>query len=158
VHDYSLGLVENKYSLYVWCEEKIGQLIAVDGLLLGGLLVLLNTSGTLLGGSLLLFCCATVFLSFSLVLSLGHAIPKMNSGIGNEVNLRTVIGTEALKTEEYYKNLVGLSIEDMIWLNVCQLKGMNKIIMANRNAIRRAAIMTALGLIQLLGFLVSVTL
>jgi hypothetical protein len=147
---YSNGILERKYDLYMWCEAKVGTLVTLDGLLLGGLFVIIKFNE--ISGFVdlsLLFLILSLMLS-SLVISLWHTKPLMFSGRTRSRNLRTVIGTEAYSSsQEYLDEMMTLSIEKMIALNVEQIRGMNKNIWVDQKAINLGVRLTAFSVFPL---------
>ncbi len=86
----------------------------------------------------------------SVFLSLRHVIPIMYSGRSQRTNPRTVIGTEAYRSNQAYTDeIMSLTLESMIALDADQIRGMNKNIMRNQRAIRIAVRLTMAALIPL---------
>jgi hypothetical protein len=135
----------------MWCESKIYSLITVDSLLFGALFLVVGTRVHVTSAlNKSDFGVTVAFLATSLVISLWHIEPKMDSRVGNYDNPRSSIGIARKSKEEYLASLMSLDLEKMIEFNSSQIKGMNKIIMTNQRAIRLASFATIVGL---LGFI-----
>ena len=148
--EFTLGIIDRKYQLYEWTETKISTLISIDGLIVGGVLVLAAQDNFGIGSSSwdkLFFVAPLVVLAFSIMFSLAHTVPKMDSGIGNLNfrNLRQVAATERFTPEEYLERIGHLTLREMIVQNSNQIKGMNSIIMTNQRELRRAVLSTIVG-------------
>jgi hypothetical protein len=155
--EYSLDILEKKYDLYMWCETKVHTLVTLNGLLLGGIFVLVSShkvSGVI---SLSLLGATLLFLLSSLFLALWHVKPLMYSGRTKLKNLRTTIGTEAYSSnEEYIAEMMNLTISKMIELDAEQIRGMNRNIMMNQRAIKWGVRLTATAIFLAAAFFVSV--
>ncbi|MPN51047.1 hypothetical protein SDC9_198688 [bioreactor metagenome] len=85
----------------------------------------------------------------------------MNSKIGNEANLRTIIGISRFSTiekalgkesgfiakEEYCKSVMNLSVDDLVKMNLQQIAGMSKNNNASYKTIRKGAIFTIVSVV-----------
>jgi hypothetical protein len=154
IYDFTLTILDKKYDLYNWTEMKINTLISVNGILIGGSLVLASRSEVDFGTAptdYLLIGTPLAVLILSLVLCLMHIVPQMDSGIGNQGfrNLRQVAGTQLYSPHEYLDALSRLTLRDMIIQNSNQIKGMNAIIMRNQRILRRAVTATIGGVFLL---------
>jgi len=150
--EYSADINRHRYDLYMWCESKIYSLITVDSLLFGALFLVV---GTRVHVTSVINKCDLGFtvacLAASLVISLWHIEPKMDSRVGNYDNPRSSIGIAKKSKEEYLETLMKLDLSKMIEFNSSQIMGMNKIIMGNQRAIKFASVATIIGLF---GFIV----
>lgn len=147
---YALDILSKKYHLYDWCEDKISTLVTIDGLLIGGLLLVINLREITGWARLASFSLSLALLMGSILISLWHVIPVMYSGRSSRRNPRTVVGTEAYSTNlEYARAVMRLSLKDMIAVDLDQIRGMNKNIMRNQRAIRIAVRLTMAALVPL---------
>lgn len=147
-------VLDKRYNIYGWCETKVNNLIALNGLLLAAIFVVVGFSSKRPIDN---FCALTqnmstagaiLFLCVSLFKALAHIRPKMNSGTGTGMNPRSVIGTIRHKNwAAFEKQVRGLSVDKMISCNIEQIYGMSSNIMRNDRAIRSAAMFSVLGLI-----------
>lgn len=154
-HLYALDILAKKYHLYDWCEKKISTLVTIDGLLIGGLLLVIDLDALSRWKMLACFGLSLALLMGSILISLWHVIPVMYGGRSSRRNPRTVVGTETYSTNrEYIDAVMSLSLEDMIRVDLDQIRGMNKNIMRNQRAIRTAVKLTMAALIPLV-FLVA---
>jgi len=155
--DYSLDILEKKYSLYMWCETKVQTLVTLNGLLLAGVFVIVGNIGASGLLSMSLLAITLTFLFSSLVISLWHINPLMYSGRTKLKNLRTTIGTEAYSSnQEYINEMMNLNIRKMIELDAEQIRGMNRNVMRDQRAIKWGVRLTAFAVIFLVFFLASV--
>lgn len=150
VYAFSADINERRYGLYTWCEDKIKTLVTVDSILYGALFIILGKDNVFpvvpgMHWHFLAVAGAFASLTASLVISIWHIEPKMDSKVGNIENPRTSIGINSLSKDEYFARLMSLELQDMIKYNAWQIKGMNKIIMKNQRAIRVAVLCTILG-------------
>ena len=154
--EYSRDILEKKYRLYIWCETKVNTLVTLDGLLLGGVFLAIGSIGVSGMLSVVSVTTAFMFILASLIVSLWHIKPLMFSGRTSRKNLRTVIGTEAYKSNEEYANeLINLNIREMIQLDAEQIRGMNKNIMKDQKAITWGVCLTIASIPPLVIFLMS---
>lgn len=152
---FVLDILDKKYRIYDWCEQKISTLVTIDGLLLGALFLAVDTSAIQGWKMFTLFGLSIALLLGSILISLWHVVPLMYSGRSHPKNPRTSYGTEAYESnEEYGRAVMALRIEDMIRLDTDQIRGMNKNIMRDQRAIRWAARLTMLALIPTVALVV----
>jgi hypothetical protein len=158
--DFTLGIIDRKYQLYEWTETKIGTLVSIDSLIIGGVLVLATQDSFGIGKSFwnkAFFIAPLIVLGVSIMFSLAHTVPKMDSGIGNLSfrNLRQTASTERYSPKEYLEGMSRLTLRDMIVQNSNQIKGMNSIIMTNQRELRRGVLSTILGVALTLVWILS---
>lgn len=152
VLEFTYTVLDKKYSLYEWTHNKLNTLVSINGLAVGGMLVLATSSHQSITGSAwvhwTVFVLAITAFSVSIALSLYNTLPKMDSGIGNKTfgNLRQVVSTEALSPRDYLDRVSALTRRDMIVQNVNQIKGMNSIVWKNQREIRTVTILSMIGL------------
>jgi hypothetical protein len=154
--DFSVDVLHSRYELYGWCEQKVSHLLAVSGVLLGASVVLisdadLRTRWTTI--DYVLIAIVGIFLGTGLVISLFHAVPKMNSKLGNESNPRVTIAIDRYSMDDYYRMVVDLTPEQSLRFTTDQIKGMNRNIMRNQEAIRTASHATIVGLLALVALI-----
>lgn len=100
---YDIG--DKQYRSYSWNDSKVQCLLTVNAALIAGILFLAqflttNTQIDIVGLPIIFFIFAFFLLSTSLIYCLKHSIPRLNSKIGNEDNLRTIIGINRFMTIE----------------------------------------------------------
>lgn len=154
-YEFSVELLQRKYHLYDWTEQKINSLISLNGLLIAAIFVLISNrspwTGTL--KPLLAIACVGPLLA-SATSCLWHIVPTMNSRRVPSSDLNRVVGSvKGIETyasnQEYYDKIMSMPLEEMIWSNVAQIRGMNKNIVRNTAALNFAAIATGVGLVAL---------
>ena len=163
---WSYDIGDKQYRSYSWNDAKVQCLLTVDAALIAGILFILQLlnagNGIIIEGlPIILYFSAFICLSISLILCLLHSIPKLNSKIGNEANLRTIIGISRFSTiekalgkesgfiakEEYCKSVMNLSIDDLVKMNLQQIAGMSKNNNESYKTIRKGAIFTIVSVV-----------
>jgi hypothetical protein len=150
--EFTLDVLHSRYELYAWCEDKVNNLITVSGVLLGAVFLVITNDKIRDGWQtvdLILASIAAVLLGLGLTVSLVHIVPKMNSGVGNDSNLRVTYATDKLSKDEFYARVLAMTPEQALRSTTDQIKGMNRNIMRNQRAIRVASYSTIAGLIML---------
>lgn len=161
---YDIG--DKQYRSYSWNDSKVQSLLTVDAALIAGILFIFQIVSEKInieGIPLLFFALSFILLSASLIYCLLHSIPKLDSKIGNESNLRTIIGinrftiiAEALgksnfiAREKYYESVIGLRIEDILKMNITQIAGMSKNNHTSHKIIREGVICTIVSILLIL--------
>jgi hypothetical protein len=74
-----------------------------------------------------------------------HAIPRIDSKVGNQQNLRTMVGISRLKKEEYHAQVAQLSLDEMVRMNCWQIAGMCKNNLRSHRLIRLGVQLTIIG-------------
>ena len=78
-----------------------------------------------------------------------HAIPKIHSGIGNEDNLRTMVGITRLEKDKYHEKITELDLGDMVRMNCWQISGMCKNNLRSHKLISRGVRLTISGVVAI---------
>lgn len=145
--DFTVDIIDKQYRSYVWNDGKVQALVTIDAALIAGILLILQIFNQVSLLSLILLAVSSVFLLCSLLICLEHAIPRMNSGIGNEDNLRTMIGIARIGKEEYHKKITSLNLDDMVRMNCYQIAGMCKNNLKSHSLIKIAVRLTMIGVL-----------
>ena len=149
--DFTADIIDKQYRCYTWNDGKMQALVATDGALLAGIILIFQTFENIsLETSIFLFLAFT-FLLISLVVCLVHMIPRLDSGIGNEANLRTMIGIRRFSKEQYHEQVGGVGINDMIRMNCWQIAGMCQNNMRSYRLLQKGVRLTIAGVL-VLGF------
>lgn len=148
--DFIHDVLDKRYALYEWCEEKINTLATMNSILVAALFAV---SGGFIDAKYwfnlvaLILCFLAVL--FSLVVVLWHIIPTMRSGRlpKGSRNLRSVVGVSEFESTKHYMAAV-LESTDMARFEAAanQVLGMNRNIMKNQRAIRLAVFADMAGL------------
>lgn len=160
--EYTTQIIEKRYDLYHWCEQKIASLATIDGVLLASLFLLVGSIPgqgqkylvlsdqviiDLRDLAILALLEALICLLISISVCLWHIIPLMDSKVGNQTNPRSVIGIERFKTaHDYHQAILQLDLDTMLRYNAYQIKGMNKNIWRDQKAIRYGVVASVLSL------------
>lgn len=146
-YDFTVGIIDKQYRSYVWNDGKVQALVTIDTALIAGLLLILQVFDTVNTLAFVLIGFSFIFLLTSFFVCLIHAVPRMHSGIGNQENLRTIIGIVNLKKEEYHAKIRQLDLAEIIKMNCWQIAGMSKNNMRSHKLIRFGAIQTIIGVL-----------
>jgi Na+-transporting methylmalonyl-CoA/oxaloacetate decarboxylase gamma subunit len=144
VYDFTIDIIDKQYRSYTWSDGKVQALVTMDAALIAGLLLVFQVfkpdafALTFLGVSFVLFILGFLF-------CLVHAIPRLNSKVGNEDNFRTIIGIESLSKEDYHEAVLHLSLSDMVRMNCAQISGMCRNNVRSQKMIRTAVWLTIAG-------------
>lgn len=147
---FASEILDKRYQLYTWCEEKMNTLSTVNSILLGVILALTGTVFKLaspLAVTALVACGAMILMSFVVVLI--HIIPTMTNRKYDktERNIRTTVGISRYASrDEYIGALLASDRMARFRATAIQLYGMNMVIMKNQRAIRIAVIADLAGL------------
>lgn len=156
VYEFTLDINRHRYDLYTWCESKIYSLVMVNSILFGAIFLVVGKSNSVAiktGVNKALLGATVVLLAFSLLLSLWHIIPKMDSRVGNQANPRSSIAIDRMSKDHYFQALMELVMLKMIKSTSDQIIGMNKNIMSNQRAIRIASRCTMCGLVTFIALI-----
>lgn len=146
IYDYTLNIVDKQYRSYVWNDTKVQSLITINAALFAGLLVIRQLFGNMDIFPAILLIVSLVLQIMSLIILLIHIVPRINSKIGNELNLRTMVGitpyTKTQTKDDYLNKMLELDIEQMIKQNCYQIVGMCKNNLRSEAFIRKAVVLT----------------
>ena len=172
---YAVG--DKQYFLYSWNDAKVSGLLTVDAALMAGILFVLqlldsanNLTLTLI--PLVFYAFSFVILAISIIFSLIHTIPRLNSKMGNRHNLKTMIGINRFvlmqkmfggkkyfRAEKYYFDCVKESnVDDLLEMNIFQILGMNTNNIRSHALIRKGvwATVISIGLLILATIIFSI--
>jgi len=147
--DFATDILDKQYRSYVWNDGKVQSLVTIDTALIAGVLVILQIFQRANIVALFFLACAFLSLIASFIVCLSHSIPRLNSGIGNEVNLRSMIGIVRLDKDEYLSKLMGLDLANMIKMTSWQISGMSRNNLRSHNLIQRGVILTSIGVLAI---------
>jgi hypothetical protein len=144
-------IIDKQYRSYNWNDSKMASLITIDGAMIAGVWTVIQLFGPTNVISLTLLLLALVSFFLSVVNCLLHVIPKINSKIGNENNLRTMVGirpyTDKSRKDEYVNKIMSLNQYDIIKMNCYQITGMCKNNFRSEKLIKTGVILTIVGVI-----------
>jgi len=156
--NWTLDIIDKEYSLYSWNDEKIQSILTIDASLMVGLFVVLQVKN--LSNIKDFIVVALLFLLASIFICVVHSVPKLNSKIGNELNLRTMIGIKTfISNERFFKNskaflakdqylseLKEYNVQKMLEDNASQIVGLCKNNYRSHLIILIASILTMIGI------------
>lgn len=144
---YTNDIIDKQYRSYTWNDTKVQALITIDTALIAGILLIFQIYSSIYGLVLYIFGFSFGLLIISSLICLYHSIPQINSKIGNEDNLRTMVGIKNYTKEEYHTRILKLNLKTMVKMNCNQISGMCKNNMRSYNLIKRGAYLTIIGVI-----------
>lgn len=151
IYEHTLSIIDKQYRSYTWNDSKVQSLITIDAALFAGTLVIKQIFGNMNVIATTFLICAIAAQIVSLIVSLIHIIPKINSKIGNELNLRTIVGispyTKTQTKDDYLTKMCEADIHEMIKQNCYQIVGMCKNNLRSETFIRAAVILTIIGIV-----------
>lgn len=151
IYEHTLSIIDKQYRSYTWNDSKVQSLITIDAALFAGTLVIRQIFGNMNVIATTFLICAMAAQIVSLIVSLIHIIPKINSKIGNELNLRTIVGispyTKTQTKDDYLTKMCEADIHEMIKQNCYQIVGMCKNNLRSETFIRAAVILTIIGIV-----------
>ena len=151
IYEHTLSIIDKQYRSYTWNDSKVQSLITIDAALFAGTLVIRQIFGNMNVIATTFLICTMAAQIVSLIVSLIHIIPKINSKIGNELNLRTIVGispyTKTQTKDDYLTKMCEADIHEMIKQNCYQIVGMCKNNLRSEAFIRAAVILTIIGIV-----------
>lgn len=147
VFDFTVDIIDKQYRSYLWNDGKVQALVTIDTALIAGILLILQTYKSVSLLALILLGISFIVLLSSFLICLVHAIPRMNSGIGNENNLRTMVGITQYEKEEYHRQIISSDLSNMVRMNCNQISGMCKNNLRSHSLIRAGVQLTIAGVI-----------
>jgi len=153
IYDFSISVLERRYDSYNWLEAKVLTLVTLNGLLLTGFFVLITQTQLSKNQFLLTVAFISIIpLVISLSLAIYNVIPKLNSGLIQNPNIRTIYGTNQFRdSAEYFTKFMNLDLKEMVRLNTEQIRGMTANIIKSNKEIRIAAGCSIFSLVFFLG-------
>lgn len=149
-YDFTLSIIDKQYRSYLWNDSKIQSLITINAAIIAGILVVtqIYSSKALLYKVPLIISLGCQLIS--LIIALIHVVPKINSKIGNEFNLRTMVGIspyiQTKDKDEYVAKILGSNVDDFIKMNCYQIVGMCKNNLRSEKFIRAGVILALIGI------------
>ncbi|MFB9149504.1 hypothetical protein [Roseovarius ramblicola] len=125
--NFTYHIIDTHFSTFSYTDTKLQALLTISSLFLAGGTFVMRSFDIQSGAPLILGVIAAALLIVSIMLCVWHVTPKMNSGIGNEINPRSAIGTSNRSKEEYQKIIFGLTKEEMLQHNCNQISGLSRI-------------------------------
>lgn len=147
--NFTSDIIDKQYRSYIWSDGKVQALVTIDVALIAGILLIIRSFDIVSFLVFGLLICSFLFFTISVLICLVHAIPRMNSRIGNEANLRTIIGISCFKKEEYHKEIKNLDLEKMIEMNCWQISGMVRNNLRSHKLIKIGVLLTIVGVITI---------
>lgn len=167
IYDFAEQINDRQYRSYNWNDSKIQNLLTIGSAVSAGILFALQFLANLIFTIPAIVCMATAFsmLLISMLISLIHCIPRLNSKVGgNEDNLRTLIGfkryvalqkllgqqngkTFYTASAHYFDNIKQLKSIDRLRLTAFQCLGMGKNNIRSEKIIRMAVIAMIIAII-----------
>ncbi len=167
IYAFAEQINDRQYRSYNWNDSKIQNLLTIGSAVSAGILFALQFLANLTFTIPAVICMATAFLMLliSMLISLIHCIPRLNSKVGgNEDNLRTLIGfkryvalqkllgqqdgkTFYTASTHYFDNIKQLKPIDRLRLTAFQCLGMGKNNIRSEKIIRFAVIAMILAII-----------
>lgn len=150
-YDFATHVLDKKYALYEWCEQKTNTLATVNSILLAAFFAIVGTrfsADTALRK--IEFAGAVGFIGLSMAIVLWHIEPTMRSKTlpRGSKNLRSVVGTRNhASKDDYHESIRDADRERMLRDTTDQIYGMNKNVWRNQRAIRLAVITDMIGLV-----------
>ncbi len=149
VLEFTTDIIDKQYRSYVWNDGKVQALVTIDTALIAGILLILQVFSHVSTFAFILLGCSFVCLLISSLVCLVHAVPKIDSGVGNQSNLRTMVGISPLSKQQYHEAMLSQSLDKMIEMNCWQITGMCKNNMRSHHLIRRGVRLTISGVLAL---------
>lgn len=149
--EFTTDILDKQYRSYNWVDIKMQCLLTVDGALATGVFFLLQ-KGTVTN-LFTLDCLMAAFLCLvaSLTICLIHSVPKLDSGIGNQNNLRTIIGITRLTPSDYHSKVAALSNSQLLAMNCWQISGMTRNNKRSFHYLRIGVVFTVVGIVAMTG-------
>ena len=149
--ELAANILDKRFELYAWCEQKAATLATVNSILLLGLVPLAGDNFDIdTWTRRVLFGAATLPIVLSTALVLWHIDPLMRSGRipSTERNLRSVHGVEKfVSNDDYYDSIANATDAEILRSATNQIRGMNRNIIRNQKAIKIAVKLDLVGLL-----------
>lgn len=144
--EYTNHIINTHFNTFVYVDTKLQALLSISAFLLTAS-TFVYTSATIATQpalSLFIISCASQLIAVGFCI--WHVKPKMDSGVGNNRNPRSVIGTIPFTKQQYLANVRNLSKTDMLTFNCGQIYGLAHIHKRGEVAIFRAALFVSIGI------------
>ncbi len=149
VFGFTNDIIDKQYRSYVWNDGKVQALVTIDTGLIAGLLLIVQIFTHIEIISWCLLALSFILLLVSFLVCLVHAVPRIHSGIGNQENLRTMVGITRFSKEEYHTRVAATNLPEIVRMNCWQIAGMCKNNLRSHKLIRFGAGLTIAGVIAL---------
>ena len=143
---FTYHIIDTHFSTFSYIDTKLQALLAVSSLFLAGATYIFTSYTILSVFSQTLFLLSGLTFILAILVCVWHIAPKMNSGIGNENNLRSAVGTSTLSKQEYHTKILSLHKNDLLRLNCYQISGLSRINSSGAIAMKTSSIAIAVGL------------
>lgn len=151
--EFTKDILDKQFRTYAWSEGKLQALVTIDAALVAGSLVLAGAFRGSDSKGYLPMVPAVICLIVSFLVCLWHTIPWIDSGIGNDKNLRTITCARRFSKEDYYMHVSALRPEDLIRLTAWQVAGMSRNNIRSERLIKSGVVLTIFGTLLLAGAL-----
>ncbi|MGH1466170.1 MAG: hypothetical protein ACRBBQ_12505 [Cognatishimia sp.] len=145
--EFTNHIIGTHFSTFSYIDTKLQALLAISSLFLAGFTFVYASFAIESNLAVALLLVAAVVLFGSIMVCVWHVTPKLNSGIGNETNLRSAIGTSPLTKEEYHGRICNLSKADMLEMNCHQISGLSRINTSGGWALKMSSIAIGLAVV-----------
>jgi hypothetical protein len=142
---YTNDIIDTLFSTYHWLTLKVQALMAITAALIAATAFVLKDLPNLLWWEKSIGVVGVLCLFSALGFCLHYLVPLYNAGIGNENNLRTIIGIVPIHKDDYYRRIQELTLRDMLKYNANQISGMSLLCKVGRTRVQRSVMAIAVG-------------
>jgi len=153
---FTLDIVDKQYRSYIWNDGKVQAMATIDAALLAAIFIVIQVFKNITGWAVFFLSSSFILLAVSLIISLRHAIPKLDSGVGNQDNLRSIIGIVELEKQDYHKAILNLSKDEMISMNCHQISGMARNCLESQKIIKKSVMLKSFSILLLIVAVTSI--
>lgn len=125
--EFTHHIIDTHFSTFSYNDARLQALLTISSLFLAGVTFIMTSFDMQSAMSLWLAAASAFLLVISILLCVWHVTPKMNAGIGNEINPRSAIGTSNKSKKDYERIIYKLTKEDMLRHNCNQISGLSRI-------------------------------
>lgn len=151
--DYLTGILNLQFEVLHVNEARANTVIAINAGLIAAIIWVSQSCSTTNNVSVILILMAILLNIGSLFMGLLFAVPRINSRIGNEDNVRGTIGICRLSKEMYYEKVVNLNHDKMVEQLSFQISGMAR---NNKRGAKYLVLAIILLMISIILFIASV--
>lgn len=152
--DYLTGILNLQFEVLHVNEARANTVIAINAGLIAAIIWVSQLCETTNDVSIILILTAILLNIGSLFMGLLFEVPRINSRIGNEDNVRGTIGICRLSKEMYYKKVMNLNYDEMVKQLSFQISGMAR---NNKRGAKYLILAITLLMISIIPFIASVT-
>jgi hypothetical protein len=142
---YTNDIIDTMFSTYHWLTLKVQALMAITAALIAATAFVLKDLPNLLWWEKSIGGLGVLCLFSALGFCLHYLVPLYNARIGNENNLRTIIGIVPIHKDDYQRRIEELTLRDMLKYNANQISGMSLLCKVGRARVQRSVIAIAVG-------------